>query len=202
MKIESQCIVHLIGHARKDLKIFGQKAKPKHRHGSNQNPSMLVFYKYGYPRILFGETPTDENVATVGIVPLTSDFHDRIAKAGGKYQLNFRHGGGFHADLFARMLAKIGHSFATYRHGRDSFYPLTRGLIRGIGPQHAQHYVGTDVISLPAATERFVLTSTWENPPHQSNNEYLLVRIRLFAEYSGSPTYVVVGSNAPGNLPY
>lgn len=92
---------------------------------------------------------------------------------------------------FARMLAKIGHSYAIAHLGLGAFRPLLPDIILGKSTK-APWVVGGDASATPPETER-VLHHVYLQNCLTDGIEYVLVAIRLFA-FVGMPRYhVVVG---------
>lgn len=92
---------------------------------------------------------------------------------------------------FARMLAKIAHSFAMAELGADAFEPLLPDLILGKS-ETAPYLVGGDATEESSSVE---LPLHYLGPMYASVDEvlYLLIAIRLFSKM-GMPRYhVVVG---------
>lgn len=94
---------------------------------------------------------------------------------------------------FARMLAKIGHSYAYAKCGPDTFEPMLLDLILGRA-ENASYLVGGDPNGPPPSQPKVmhdIYPVACRIEP--TGAEYLLVAIRLFA-FWGMPRYhVVVG---------
>jgi hypothetical protein len=100
---------------------------------------------------------------------------------------------------YARMLAKIAHSYAIARFGEASFVPFLPEIILGKS-DYAPHFVGGDRSGVPLIDEPNVLHRVYGQACDLNGQPYLLVAVRLFA-FMGMPRYlVVVGKIADGSL--
>jgi hypothetical protein len=100
---------------------------------------------------------------------------------------------------FARMLAKIAHSYAVAKYGSGAFDPLLLDFISG-RTENASYLIGGDdsamVQSQPSLMHDVYPIHCRTEPKHE---EYLLVAIRLFA-FLEMPRYLVaVGKNFKKN---
>jgi len=91
---------------------------------------------------------------------------------------------------FCRMLAKIGHAYATAKVGRQFFSPLLPPLILG-DTTDCYRFVGgfPQVEELPAADTPFQISLGRETA---FGKEYLVAKIRIFASLPGSRFYRTV----------
>ncbi|HZM45685.1 MAG TPA: hypothetical protein VFC14_12690 [Burkholderiales bacterium] len=96
--------------------------------------------------------------------------------------------------IFARMLAKIAHSFAVAEIGLDNFTPfLQKMIIEGI--ETPSYYVGGDFTVPPAERDGAM---HWVRL--QPDDNYLVATIRLFAPL-GAPLYhIIVGTLRDGGM--
>lgn len=96
------------------------------------------------------------------------------------------------ANLFARMLAKIAHSFAVAVLGPNGFAPTLPPIILGTDPKHAKFVGGLGLEDDDRTARPGVLHSiaaSWESG-------WFIVRLRLFSFLDGSPSYVIVAGRA------
>jgi hypothetical protein len=108
--------------------------------------------------------------------------------------------GGFSALSFARMLAKIAHSYAMAKLGPTKFRPFLTNLILGESPSYPSHFVGSVDRPQPKSDVRHQIALDWE---HRIDGRlFLVARIRLFGEYSMPVHTVVVGEPIDAPLPY
>lgn len=91
---------------------------------------------------------------------------------------------------YARMLAKIAHSYAVARFGEAAFEPLLPDLILGRNVQ-APHFVGGDKSGAPLVDQPGVLHDVYPQACIVKGVPHLLIGIRLFA-FMGMPRYLVV----------
>src|SRR5262249_4088037 len=97
---------------------------------------------------------------------------------------------------FSRFLAKIAHSYAVARLGFDGFKPFLLDLIHRRNVEKALELVGSEPEIPPPAKGKF---HELDLVPH---NEFVVVRIRLFASSSADgkamPVYLVVAGARHG----
>lgn len=93
-------------------------------------------------------------------------------------------------ELFARMLAKIGHSFATAEIGYGNFRPLLPEFILG-RVYNPQYLIGGRQDPLPAGENRHELS--WEIRKSLDGRSLIVVTIRLFSNLRFPVYYVVAG---------
>ncbi len=90
---------------------------------------------------------------------------------------------------FARMLAKIAHTYAIAEYGMDSFEPMLREMILG-RDDRLPFLVGGDE-TLPTPESEPYLHNIYRQDCAISGVHYIMVAIRLFA-FIGMPRYLVV----------
>lgn len=151
------------------------------------HPHSFMLFMFDGPESLRGLEPRQEFKISESAWAYHPDKDDpaKATKYGGKGVRI----GSFHPMLFSRMLAKIAHSFAVADQGLDSFIPYLPDLILG-KYQTPSFLVGGQMIAPPAinALHRLHLYCA-----QQQGKQYLIVDIRLFANF-GAPLYrVVVG---------
>jgi hypothetical protein len=101
--------------------------------------------------------------------------------------------GSANSVTFARMLAKIALGLAVAKYGISGFHPLVRDLIVN-NPRGYGHWVGGFAgakVSEPPSRQfhQIQLLSV----QRASAGLFIIVEIRLFAEFGGPTNYVVVG---------
>ena len=83
---------------------------------------------------------------------LAENFSERAAKIEGQINLVMRFP--FDSKLFARMLAKIAHSYAMAKLGPHGFRPFLSDLILGKDPIYPAHFVGSAFGVVPETKDR------------------------------------------------
>lgn len=97
---------------------------------------------------------------------------------------------------FARMLAKIAHSYAVAKFGEGAFEPLLPHLILG-HDANAPYLIGGDRSGSPLSSQS-VLHDVYPQACDVNGVPHLLVGIRLFA-FMGMPRYLVVVGKMRGS---
>jgi hypothetical protein len=92
---------------------------------------------------------------------------------------------------FARMLAKIAHSFAVARMGINKFNPLLLDLILG-RTEVVTHLVGGDLDPPPAVTD-YGHSLDLRPECRVGGRTFVVATVRLFAQFGAPQYYVVVG---------
>jgi hypothetical protein len=161
--------------------------------GPNEFPLVCIGFRWRAPRLLRGLPSADvfegELVTRVDKARL-----DRVLKPNRAIKL-----GRVHTGDFARMLAKIAHSYAIAEHGQSSFYPMLPPFILG-KDSNLPYVVGGDE-STPAAQIEQVLHYVTRQDCLTNGTHYILVAIQLFALF-GMPRYhVVVGKKTEQSPP-
>lgn len=168
----------------------------------SKHPATLAFPILEPPNILSGRPPPDPNLKfkfQIQIMGTESDFtsmRNIIAET----KTDLVHMGSLNINAFARMVAKIGHSYAYAK--TDGFQGTWRPLLKDtiLGKFRSfHHFVGTDS-NAPAEGEGEHHRDHQLTIGHRltigriiSNNvEYLSVLVRLFAYMDNTPTYLVI----------
>jgi hypothetical protein len=154
-----------------------------------EHPITCVGFDWAAPRLLDGKPPinTFEGRLIVRYAGADLDLLKHAEGKGDKVKL-----GTFGMTIFARMLAKIGHSYAIAHVPPNSFEPMLPALILGKADHDASYLVGGDKSgwqpkSVPC------LHSVYLQDCISGGVTYTLARITLF-EIVGMPRYhVVVG---------
>jgi hypothetical protein len=153
-----------------------------------EHPITCIGFDWAAPRLLDGKPPENAFEGRM-IVKYAGAGRDLLKHAveGDKVKL-----GSIGMTIFARMLAKIGHSYAVANMPRDSFEPMLPDLILGKAELNASYLVGGDKSgwvpnSMPC------LHSVFLQDCSSGGVIYTLARISLF-EFADMPRYhVVVG---------
>lgn len=207
-RIETACFRGMLSTARDHMRIVGrQKVKKRDRlpvqiTGSNrthsvpvsQHPSALIQLHLPMPRLalLMPPEPVTDLAGRVVIVPMTPDIGVRASRISNDVTLT----PGLLASDVYRLIAKIGHAFATAELGHGTFQPLLLGTIFCPHPLYADSYVGTEWFSEPKMSTLHAVS--FGSPVLFRNQELIVVRIRLFAHIAGTVTYLAIaGSRAP-----
>lgn len=199
-RIEEACLVAMMGPGRARLglrrKDRTQKSTVAHvdRHdgasedrevGWDEVPGALTIPSFYEAPILTG-APVPE------FPPCDYQFH-MVAPASPVPDDASRIGISLVADsrMFARMLAKIGLGFAVARLGMQGYEPFVKGLILNGSFQHGVigGFAGTSRREPQTNSLHTLRLVTNERLP----GHFIIVEIRLFAEFNGPTNYVVVG---------
>ena len=152
----------------------------------DQMPITCFGFKFPAPGLLRGVASTESFEGEMVAKLIGSDMKDHLTPERVKIHL-----GAINVLAFARMLAKIGHSYAVAHLGLDAFEPLLPPVILGKSPL-GSHLVGGDA-SAPTPAVEPALHDVYLQNCISNGIEYVLVAIRLFAVF-GMPRYhVVVG---------
>ncbi len=145
-------------------------------------PIFFLMLSYGPPSIDGpGGTPLTFGASAVNI------RYDQIALVK-KYRLTQWSTPYWDNHMLCRMLAKIGHSFATAELTLANFSPLLTGLIRK-GDLSPMRYIGSDQRPAKPSTALHVLELGYQRIKGKT---YVVARIRLFARYENSPSYLAI----------
>lgn len=152
----------------------------------DQMPITCFGFRFPAPGLLRGVVPNESFEGEMVAKLIGSDMKEHLTSERVKIHL-----GAINVLAFARMLAKIGHSYAVAHLGLGTFEPLLSPVILGTSP-FASHLVGGDV-SVPTPEAEPTLHHVYLQNCTSNGTEYVLVAIRLFALF-GMPRYhVVVG---------
>jgi len=96
------------------------------------------------------------------------------------------------SKVFAQMLAKIALGLAVAHYGVDGFRPLVRDMIVR-NPEEYGHWVGgfPDENEIADDTTPFHRLHMGGQPLY--SGDFIVVNLKLFAQYGGPSNYVVVG---------
>ena len=153
-------------------------------------PKILAMMTFLPPDILLGLAAQTGNVVHIGHWAKTD--LGQWAKRHGVREARSRVP--LHPLFFARMLAKIAHSFAIAKLGAGTFQPLLPDLILGQPDWLFTYVIGGELATVPATDNLHELSLGRHEVAEDS---YWVARIRLFAD-EGAPVYnVVVGPPNP-----
>jgi hypothetical protein len=176
---------------RKSLRLHFQDGRPSQMVPKDDHPGIMMMFNFPPADIFFGSKRLGGLVGNVVMRPLVEDFRRRVIKQGNKFQ--FKIGGGINVETFGRMLAKIGHAYATAELGIGSFRPFLPPLIVGAPPyDDLAQFVGGAFSDEPAGTKRHelsIITMTGAR-----NESLIVVRVRLFSDLHMPAHYVVAGT--------
>lgn len=96
------------------------------------------------------------------------------------------------SNLFARVIAKIAHSFAVAMLGLNGFDPILQGVILGTSTDLARYVGGPPVAQDDRRPDPDILHSL----RMVRQGPFWVVRLRLFAFLEGTQTYVIVVGRA------
>jgi hypothetical protein len=153
---------------------------------ANEYPLNYVALLLDQPGILAGREPTDNLEGQIW----TRYSADEMAR----HLQSDRDGrlmGPITPNTFARMLAKLGHSYATAE-DRFRFRPLLRDLILG-RTETANYWVGGELTVPPISSDPILHELSSRRCVVNGTITYLVVDIRLFAFFETPVYHVVVG---------
>jgi hypothetical protein len=203
-KFEDRCLQYAFGSLRQQFQLKSRRKKDgrvtaKYR-GHNGEiterivdvrdlPRAAVGFRWPIPGIVLGEPPTakftGDMVVRYDQKAFLEHLSDQQALSVGRV-----------APLdFARMLAKIGHSYAVAKFGAGSFEPLLRDVILDRS-EAAPFLIGGDHSGVHPDDQPGVLHDVFRSDVRRENGpSFFGVSIRLFA-LMGTPRYhVIVGTN-------
>ena len=150
-------------------------------------PGVCFGFRWPAPGVLLGKPPAENFEGELVARFIEQEVWAHATPDGRKVKL-----GAVNMLLFARMLAKIAHSYAVANLGLSAFSPMLPDLILGRSAA-APWLVGGDASGPPPETE-LSLHHVYLQHCLTSGVEYVLVAVRLFA-FVGMPRYhVVVGA--------
>jgi len=153
---------------------------------ASEFPVSCIGFRFPAPGILRGVLPSDDFDGELVVRQVMEEVRPHIKPEGQRVKP-----GTINILQFARMLAKIGHSYAVAELGLGAFEPMLPALILG-KPASASHLVGGDA-SGPVPESESCLHHVFLQNCVSSGTEYVLAAIRLFAFVGMPPYHVVVG---------
>jgi hypothetical protein len=201
--IENECLNKMLKAARTQLGMRSRRKRPSTlelnaRIGGHEavlavpiadHPTVLWLPMYDEPSILLGHhaPPPDGYKMNVWFEPLNLDIRKQLTRGVEGFSANFP------VVYFARMLAKIGYSYAVSVLGVDGFNALVLNLIMGRKEYDGNFLVGGTLVQLPPAVEPNT-HQLWIEFPRVNGREFVVAIVRLFAG-RGAPLYRVVVGN-------
>jgi hypothetical protein len=194
---------------RMPVNLVKLQQQESHMVPASDHPAVMLMWRFDLPTALTGDSLLEDVVARIVIRPLTNDFHaraERLAERGGQINLIGRMPAEPHS--FARMLAKIAHSYAMAKLGPKAFRPLLREIILGEKPNYPPHFIGgtsppdygNALSRQKRSSARYCVSHEWR--PRLDQGSFLIVTIRLFGDY-GMPIFqVVTGERIDTAKPY
>ena len=156
----------------------------------NDFPGMLLAFTFSPPSVLGLGPPATEHLGGGIDVKILPGFGDRLNRIqrGKANELKFT-GSTVDTTQVGRLLAKIAHSYAMAELGVEAFNPLLLDIIKDKNATFIGQYVGDAMAFNNPGTDLHEI----DIDPFFERHRYVVVRVRLFANY-GLPTYwVVVG---------
>jgi hypothetical protein len=152
----------------------------------DEHPPAIIFPLFQMPGILLNEPITnDGKMVCVGMgVYRGPEFRERFKRLGSD-GLSVR----FKTDPLAKMVAKIGHSYAVAELGLDGFVPLTQEMIIGKN-NHYSHYVGNGFAEGNKTEDLHTIRLEWMA-------DLLVAHVGLYSRYGTPPFVAVVGKRKP-----
>jgi hypothetical protein len=163
----------------------------------DQHPSVLIMPQLLRPGFRAGFRPSDdlEIGVTPHLSPMTSDLHQRAYRIGKPINLTR----GIDALDCYRQIAKIAHAFAVAELGLGGIASLLLNLIYGRPPMLAAYLIGSSSTHEPPSDQLHEIG--FGDPFYLDGHEMVVVRIRLFAFLSGSPTHFALVGVRPPPMP-
>lgn len=155
---------------------------------AHDHPYWLVTLGYAPPGVLIGAADDYAPLIEHSMIP-GDNWPDRWHRAGPGVEVEYL----VDANLFARMLAKIAHSFAVAALGINGFAPTLNAIILGTEPRYAKYVGGCYREDEDRSARPGVLHSIGI----ERQDHWFVVRLRLFAHLEGAPSYVIVAGRAP-----
>lgn len=153
----------------------------------HDHPSLVIVPTWGVPGILENLDPNIERTHSNHLIPVVSNFGDRLNGLGGTIAFE-----GVRGLYYSLMLAKISHAFASAELGVQSFHPFLPALIRGHPSFPVMHFVGNRLPAQPPSDQMHEISISLESL--DDGRRYWIVRLKLFAMKEHMPTYdIVVG---------
>jgi hypothetical protein len=157
--------------------------------GAEEIPLACIGFRFSAPGLLRGLPPQETFDGDLVVRHLDRQTKKYLSPEGQRVRL-----GSVNILFFARMLAKVAHSYAVAELGLGSFSPLLPDLILGKSSS-APFLVGGDA-SGPSTAAEPDLHNVYLQDCLTDGVPYILAAIRLFA-FAGMPRYhVVVGQRS------
>jgi hypothetical protein len=154
-------------------------------------PGMIVTLRFSLPLALLGTAPVDEELTGGVAIATLPAFGENLNKH--PRRTVTRKMGGDAATL-GRLIAKIAHAYAVAEIGLGRFSPYLLDIILNRPPLYLKHYVGGEIGDAPpAGADRAQISHSLERLT--DGTTLVLVKIRLFADRNGMPTYLAVAGH-------
>jgi hypothetical protein len=155
------------------------------RESIKENGEFLIIPRiFGEPGLICGRPPGNPLVFTYLLYADGQEIDHHVQRlAAGEIC--------FDMAAFARMLAKIAHSYVVAELGLDGVDPELPDLILGKYPDLASYVIGASPHYFPARRDRFSHQLSLGLLPH-GERWLVCVHIRLFATHN-TPAYLVIG---------
>jgi 5-methylcytosine-specific restriction endonuclease McrA len=156
---------------------------------ASEAPAAAIFYKFGPANILLGKPPFDP---TFNWLPVAHADGNELNAAMAKYGWDGRFQWKMVPNEFARMLAKIGYSYAVAELGLGAFEPLCLDIILGNAQNYSYTVGGSfEVKKEPTTTsDHYIALGITNNPMLP---QLVVVQIRLFQQMGSPHHHIVVG---------
>jgi hypothetical protein len=162
-------------------------------------PALMLSLAFPLPTILTGAPPSDLGLAGgVHNVELMPQFGEKLNEIKRKFRASSVSIVGVdkarrmdEGDL-GRMLAKIAHSYTVAEKGLDTFRPFLCDIIRGEKPYYLSHYIGCQLSTVNDASDLHEISF---DDTGIDAGRFIVVRIRLFANFKTPAHLVVVGEH-------
>lgn len=150
------------------------------------HPGVALMFSFLPPGLLVGRAEYPKAPGKLEMIYLKRNTRKLMAVQGGSLVFDK-----IKVDPFVQMIAKIGHAYAM-AHLRDGFRPFLADAARGIGDQ-VFTFVGNRVEPQPPMPELHQIEAPFLERTPEGHHVWV-VRLRLFANVAGTPTFdVVVG---------
>lgn len=171
-----------------EIEFIDKKGARKHKNFSVENiPALCMGYRWPAPGLLRNISSSDQFEGNLVVRTFNDELKPHLDPDGTRMKL-----GSINIAAFARMLAKIGHSYAIAELGLNGFSPMLPDLILGKSTD-LPYLVGGDASSSPLTEFEQELHSVYLQNCISNGVIYILASIRLFS-FLGMPRYhVVVG---------
>ncbi len=198
---------HLLAHARPHLNLRGRKSRRTPSSGPfaspntatpikvhrDQHPGFAIDYTYPPPSILAGISQSNTlDKVLIHLRPVVPKFKERVLGQGGSISVKL--GEKESIPIFARLLAKIAHSFSAAERGVDGFRAFLPSVILGKEETYTlSDLVGSSITDEPRGNETHEIDFC---PELGVGGQFIVVRVRLFANMENPPRahYVVAGT--------
>lgn len=212
--VEQQVLRRMFGlvRAQRDLPTRRPKERPKkhvitvdlgthkeeREEDLNLRPRIFSIPAFPFPTIL-ADQPADESGQISGIVLWTFSARGDFQKAAERHpdakKLTIH--GQHNPSLFARMLAKIAHSFAVAEYGFSSVVPLLPPLILGKTVNDSFNHLVGSLKLIPPKSKDMTEVRLIRMRTYVTGKEYLVAEIRIFGDL-GMPVHLVVVGASEG----